>query len=124
MAILKLHEAGLVHLTVSQNVDGLHRRSNLNPKELAELHGNTNLEHCRKCKREYMRDFRTREGRKVSDHRTSRMCDDPKCRGQLHDSIINFGENLPDKPLDKAFDGAEKVQLAIWNMYHVCITMF
>ena len=109
MAILKLHEAGLVHLTVSQNVDGLHRRSNLNPKELAELHGNTNLEHCRKCKREYMRDFETREAFGVFDHRTSRMCDDPKCGDQLHDSIINFGENLPAKELGKAFDGSKKV---------------
>ena len=43
------------------------------------------------------------------DHKTSRKCDDPNCQGQLHDSIINFGENLPDKELKKAFDNAQKV---------------
>ena len=24
------------------------------------------------------------------------LCDDPKCRGKLKDTIINFGENLPE----------------------------
>ena len=60
MGIVKLHEENLVKFTVSQNVDGLHRRSGLGPHELSELHGNTNLEHCKKCKHEYMRDFETR----------------------------------------------------------------
>ena len=61
MAIVALHEAGLVKFTVSQNVDGLHRRSGLNPKQLAELHGNTNLESCSVCGVQYLRDFETRE---------------------------------------------------------------
>jgi len=60
MGIVKLHEESLVKFTVSQNVDGLHRRSGLGSHELSELHGNTNLEQCRKCKRQYMRDFETR----------------------------------------------------------------
>ena len=28
-----------------------------------------------------------------------RQCDDPKCRGKLKDTIINFGENLPEGKL-------------------------
>ena len=60
MAIVKLHEEGVVKATVSQNVDGLHRRSGLRPRELAELHGNTNLETCAKCSKQYLRDFETR----------------------------------------------------------------
>jgi len=60
MGIVQLHKKNLVKFTVSQNVDGLHRRSGLGSRELAELHGNTNLEHCKKCGREYMRDFETR----------------------------------------------------------------
>ena len=27
---------------------------------------------------------------------TGRKCDDPACRGDLRDSIINFGESLPE----------------------------
>ena len=60
MAIVKLHQANKVAFTVSQNVDGLHRRSGLSPAQLSELHGNTNLETCQKCKRQYLRDFETR----------------------------------------------------------------
>lgn len=109
MALVKLHEVSQVQLTVSQNVDGLHRRSNMDPQQLAELHGNTNLERCKRCGREYMRDFRTREAHHVFSHETSRKCDNPKCRGQLLDSIVNFGENLPEHELTKAFKGADKV---------------
>ena len=60
MAIVKLQEAGVIKFTVSQNVDGLHRRSGLGPAQLAELHGNTNLETCHMCQRQYLRDFETR----------------------------------------------------------------
>ena len=45
----------------------------------------------------------------VFDHTTSRKCDNPACNGQLNDSIINFGENLPEVELEKAFDHAQKV---------------
>ena len=50
-----------------------------------------------------------REAIGVFNHETSRECDNPKCRGQLHDSIINFGESLPKEELDKAFMNADKV---------------
>lgn len=60
MAIVELQKLGLIKYTVSQNIDGLHRRSGLSPAYLAELHGNTNLEKCEKCKRQYLRDFETR----------------------------------------------------------------
>jgi len=51
---------GFSKFTVSQNVDGLHRRSGIPPSELSELHGNTNLETCKTCGRQYLRDFETR----------------------------------------------------------------
>ena len=60
MAILQLHKEGMVKYTISQNIDGLHCRSGLKRTQLAELHGNTNLETCEKCKRQYLRDFETR----------------------------------------------------------------
>jgi len=70
---------------------------------LAELHGNTNLEVCEKCGREYMRDFRVRNAQKVHEHKTGRSCDNPDCRGPLIDTIINFGENLNDNILELGF---------------------
>ena len=47
------------------------------------------------------------------NHTTSRKCDNPACQGQLQDSIINFGENLPEGELRKAFDNAQKADLCI-----------
>lgn len=60
MAIVQLHREEKVLYTVSQNIDGLHRRSGLHRAQLAELHGNTNMETCKKCGRQYLRDFETR----------------------------------------------------------------
>jgi NAD-dependent SIR2 family protein deacetylase len=52
--------SGYLKYIISQNVDGLHRKSGIPYDNLAELHGNTNLEVCVKCQTGYMRDFRVR----------------------------------------------------------------
>ncbi len=44
---------------------------------------------------------------------TSRLCDDPTCRGVLYDSIINFGENLPERELTAAMEHSKKADLCI-----------
>ena len=61
---------------------------------LWELHGNNNMEKCKKCGHEYLRDFKC--SRSKMKHLTGRTCDNPKCGGKLRDMIINFGESLPD----------------------------
>lgn len=113
MGIVRLHQNGMIKLLISQNTDGLHLRSGINPSALCELHGNTNLEVCVKCGAKYLRDFRTRNARKVHDHYTGRLCDETSCRGRLKDSIINFGEDLPEEDLSKAYLHAEDADLCI-----------
>lgn len=83
----------------------------MNPEGLAELHGNMNLEKCGKCGAKYLRDFDAAIGR--MDHYTGRRCDKPDCQGQLKDSIIHFGENLPHDELEKAFQHADKADLCL-----------
>ena len=63
MAMVELVEKGHVTCIVSQNVDGLHRKSGIHGDNLCELHGNTNLELCTKCGREHMRDYKTRNAK-------------------------------------------------------------
>ncbi|KAK0619496.1 NAD-dependent deacetylase sirtuin-7 [Immersiella caudata] len=81
---------------------------------ISELHGNSNRETCAKgCGREYLRDFRavaTYE-KTVHDHRTGRKC--AVCEGNLYDTIINFGEFLPEKPLADARTHAAKADLCV-----------
>lgn len=109
--MVELQRRGILKCLVSQNCDGLHLRSGMNPAYLAELHGNMNLEKCSKCGAKYLRDFDATLG--LLNHATGRKCDKPECRGPLKDSIINFGENLPGEELEKAFLHAEKADLCL-----------
>jgi len=102
MSLVQLQRAGILKYLISQNTDGLHRRSGMDPECLSELHGNTNLEICETCGKEFMRDYHTRAAHAVHDHITGRICNEPECQGRLNDSIINFGEDLPVVPLEKA----------------------
>jgi len=62
MALVGLAERGIVKHVVSQNVDGLHRRSGLRAALLSELHGNCYLETCWQCKKEFLRDYEVHGG--------------------------------------------------------------
>ena len=50
MALKHLVDCGRVKFIISQNIDGLHLRSGLDPSRLAELHGNFFLEECPSCR--------------------------------------------------------------------------
>lgn len=103
MSMVKLFREGYLKYIISQNVDGLHRKSGIPYDNIAELHGNTNLEVCTKCQTGYMRDYRVRNAQKCKDHKTGRFCDDEKCKGALKDTIINFGENLNEMILNLGY---------------------
>jgi NAD-dependent SIR2 family protein deacetylase len=113
MGYVGLMEAGFLKFVISQNVDGLHRKSGIPGFKIAELHGNTNLEKCSQCGRQYMRDFRVRTAQHVKDHKTGRLCDDSDCKGILNDSIINFGENLPSDELESGYTNSESADLCL-----------
>lgn len=110
-ALVELQRRGILKCLVSQNCDGLHLRSGMDPENLAELHGNMNLEKCRTCGAKYLRDFDVSNNR--LDHLTGRRCVQPECSGYLMDSIIHFGENLPEAEIEKAFSHAEKADLCL-----------
>ena len=115
MALVKLQDEGILKYLVSQNVDGLHRKSGILPNKLCELHGNRNLEYCVNCKKDYMRDFgvRNKTQKSCHDHVTGRKCDNPECRGVLKDSIINFGESLQAPILEAGFHSAALSDLCL-----------
>lgn len=87
---------------ISQNVDGLHRKSGIPADKISELHGNTFLEICTQCGKDYMRDFRTRTPQEFDKHLTGRKCDNQICGGDLRDTIVNFGESLNKETLTRA----------------------
>ncbi|KAL7628021.1 hypothetical protein AAE478_002217 [Parahypoxylon ruwenzoriense] len=90
MALVELQNRGILKYLVSQNCDGLHRKSGILPVNF--------------------RAVATYE-RTVHDHRTGREC--ARCGGVLLDSIINFGEYLPAQSLQLAHEHAEKADLCL-----------
>lgn len=100
MTLCAMERAGNLQHLVSQNCDGLHRRSAFPPEKLSELHGNSNLETCggratkkggpvvEGCGAQFLRDYDATADYRytVFDHRTGRKC--PKCGSALHDTII------------------------------------
>ncbi|XP_055546560.1 NAD-dependent protein deacetylase Sirt6 [Wyeomyia smithii] len=105
MGLKALADAGLVKYIVSQNIDGLHMRSGLERKFLAELHGNMFVEQCLKCRRQYIRN---KPAPTVGKKLTGDFCKGTKnsraCRGgNLIDNILDWEHDLPERDLDLAF---------------------
>jgi mono-ADP-ribosyltransferase sirtuin 6 len=91
-AMVLLERKGLVDWVVTQNYDGLFRKSGYPKEKLSEVHGNIFIETCLKCGNEYERGFPVeKEDADGENHRTGRVC---KCTGELVDNLVHFGEML------------------------------
>lgn len=101
MALKKLVDDGYVRFVISQNIDGLHLKTGLPRKNLAELHGNMFIEECNTCFRQFVRSTATTSvGQKCLD----KMCPRQQitgraCRGKLRDNILDWEANLPESDL-------------------------
>ena len=87
-AITQLQEMGKLAFLISQNIDNLHLESGINPDSLAELHGNLTKLRCRKC------------GYKCDSFPDLKTC--PLCKGELRNSVVNFGDPMPADEVEKA----------------------
>ena len=105
--IVELSEMGKLDYLISQNIDGLHMKSGIPFEKLAELHGNMQLMRCLGCgkkltfeeagwnKRLHGMGFRMSKSRKRHPR-----C--PDCEGRLINSIVNFGDPLPQEELQES----------------------
>ncbi|KAH3744288.1 transcriptional regulator [Pelomyxa schiedti] len=111
MALVGLQDRGIMKYMITQNCDGLHRKSGILQGNISELHGNCSVEECEGCNTQYMRDFpcyRQRDGR---DHFTGRYCD--LCHGRLMEWTIDFGQSLPALQLDRAYKHSKKADVML-----------
>jgi NAD-dependent SIR2 family protein deacetylase len=102
MSLVKLQSEGILHYLISQNCDGLHRRSGMPAEAISELHGNSNIEICEDCGQSFFRDMGCHRFASSRDHLTGRFCTRTGCGGPLLEYTIDFGQNLPAEPLRRA----------------------
>lgn len=97
MAIVRLHDDGLLAGVVTQNVDGLHYKSGLADDMVAELHGNVRESHCMSCGTEWPTETVLRWVEQGAEDPTC-----PNCAGMVKTNTIMFGEMLPENEVQQA----------------------
>jgi NAD-dependent SIR2 family protein deacetylase len=131
MILRELVERDIVKFIITQNCDNLHETSGIPSSKLLALHGNSFTEICPQCKQIFHRNFVitkptaphiysnakklksvfTDEEERLNVHRTSRKCD--TCQCYLVDTIINFGEPVPEHVWNIATENAKRADLMI-----------
>eukprot|EP00538_Stauroneis_constricta_P013573 CAMPEP_0119555088 /NCGR_PEP_ID=MMETSP1352-20130426/7408_1 /TAXON_ID=265584 /ORGANISM="Stauroneis constricta, Strain CCMP1120" /LENGTH=319 /DNA_ID=CAMNT_0007601799 /DNA_START=62 /DNA_END=1018 /DNA_ORIENTATION=- len=109
-AITALAKRGILKFCITQNVDGLHRRSGLSRDKHAVLHGCAFTEQCSVCKTEHFRDFDTGG---MSFKPTGRKCEVESCGGDLLDTLLDWEDLLPEDDLERSESHCEKSDLAL-----------
>ena len=108
MAIAKLLDMNLAQFVISQNIDGLHMRSGILRRNVAELHGNMFIDACKTCRRMFVRDSPAPTvglkfvGKSCPATRTDICSGGNKrgnCRGKLIDFVLDWEDELPEADL-------------------------
>jgi NAD-dependent deacetylase len=107
-ALAELDDRGLLHLLVTQNVDGLHLAAGVAPARLVEIHGNVRDWVCLTCgARGPMADALDR----VRAGENDPPC--PACGGIIKSATISFGQSLVPDEVQRAEDAAVDADLFI-----------
>ena len=91
---------------ITQNVDGLHQKSNTN--NVIELHGSLRTVRCLTCAAVYdsnkllPQNSTWEEEYKQGNYHCGEECFCSQCGGRLRPEVVLFGENLPDKAWEAA----------------------
>ena len=107
-AIVRLDRRHKLDLLVTQNVDGLHHRSGLDPERIVEIHGSIREVVCMTC------GWRG-PAQDTLDRVRAGEADPPclVCGGILKSATISFGQSLVDDDLERSFRAADACDLLI-----------
>jgi NAD-dependent deacetylase len=106
-ALAELAHESRIALLVTQNVDGLHERSDFPADRLVNVHGTDSLVECVACRR--------REPRAVAQRAWAAGTAVPRCEcgGPWKPATISFGQSLVDADLRRAFTAAAACDLFV-----------
>jgi mono-ADP-ribosyltransferase sirtuin 6 len=105
-AITKLANTGKLKYCITQNVDGLHRRSGLSRKYHSTVHGCVFTEKCSHCGYEYFGDV---DVGGLSFQPTGNTCMD--CKSPLHDILLDWNDPVID--MDRIERECEQADLVL-----------
>jgi NAD+-dependent protein deacetylase sirtuin 6 len=107
--ITKLVTTNRIQFVITQNVDGLHRRSGLSRNKHAIVHGCAFTEKCDVCSTEFFRDY---DIGGMSFQLTGRSCD--VCtNGKLRDTLLDWEDPLPEDDFLRAEYHCSKADLML-----------
>lgn len=101
-ALARLEEMGILKSLVTQNVDGLHQRAG--STKVIEFHGNGETLICLSCGKEY-------PVKGISLDTLPPTC--PQCGGVLKPQVVFFGEPIPPRALEEAFEEADQCDVML-----------
>jgi NAD-dependent protein deacetylase/lipoamidase len=107
-AIAELERLGKLDCLITQNIDGLHFKAGNSPGKVLELHGTAMHVTCLNCHKRYDRDeIQSRIGAGDKAPR----CDE--CKGPLKPATISFGQSMPERETQEAFERSAACDLFI-----------
>jgi NAD-dependent deacetylase len=101
-ALAELEERGSVRAIVTQNIDMLHTRAG--SRDVVEVHGSIRTASCQVC------------GMRYTVEQVLELLPFPKCRvcdGVLKPDVVFFGELLPQRAIDRAYELADTADLLL-----------
>ncbi|REJ76079.1 MAG: hypothetical protein DWQ47_10675 [Acidobacteria bacterium] len=104
-ALAELEGLGRLDSLVTQNIDGLHEQAG--NSSVIELHGTNRWVECVECGN------RTEPEPAFREFRETRACPRCECGGYLKTATISFGQQMPERLLEQAFEAAEKADLVV-----------
>jgi len=108
LAISEMEKLGKLDCVITQNIDGLHFKAGNSEEKVIQLHGTAMYVTCLNCKKRYDRDEiqgRLEKGVKAPH------CDD--CGGPLKPATISFGQSMPEKETEEAYQRSSLCDLFI-----------
>jgi len=107
-ALVRLEQAGKLHMLVTQNIDGLHQRAGSGKDKVIEIHGTVHEVVCMRC------DERGPMTAALDRVRAGEL--DPPCKscgGILKSATISFGQSLVVEDLERAEQAAIRCDLLL-----------
>jgi NAD-dependent deacetylase len=105
LALAELERAGFVHAVVTQNIDLLHERAG--SSEVVEVHGSIRTSSCPGCGMRYQLD----EVLPLVEAGGAPRCS--ACGDVLKPDVVFFGELLPERAIDRAFELARSARVLL-----------